>query len=435
MAFRRLVPILVEGWKTVRCVREGLAASRWPPERTSEVQVDRLRKLLAHAYRNVPLYRALYDEAGFRPGEFRSLADLDSIPILTKERLKAARPEEVIAQGIDPGQCKAVKTSGSTGIPLRVYLGPHDRWWGRAIALRILFEHGYRWTDRTMEIRMTVGRNSALQRLGIAPTDWVSVLEPPELWARRLCETRPQVLIAGASTLHALADAVEASGLVATPPRLVVADGETLTPTTRSLVRRVIGTDPIDVYGLVELSYFAWECERRRGFHVSADSHVVEVTGPPGMTGPIAATALGRWTMPVIRYHTGDLGELDSGVCPCGRRLPLLRRIYGRAVDSVSLPDGGRLFWPFFHEILGQYHELRQWRVVQDELRRVRLQLALPRDHVDLLARIDSELRRVLPVGVELQIECMDEIPIVPGQKTRMVVSRLRAERESRAAE
>ena len=143
-------------------------------------------------------------------------------------------------------------------------------------------------------------------------------------------------------------------------------------------MQRVLGTDPIDVFGLVELSNFAWECELREGFHVSTDSHIVEVDASPGKPGPLIATALGMWTMPIIRYATGDLAELDSRPCPCGRGLPLLKHLYGRAVDSVLLPRGGRLFWPFFHEVLGRYPELRQWRVVQEDAGRLRLQVVVP---------------------------------------------------------
>ena len=108
------------------------------------MQELRLRKLLFHAYENVQLYRALYDDMGFHPKDFRSLSDLNKIPILSKERLKAAGPQEVVAQGIEVGKCTSVKTSGSTGIPLQIYLGPAEEQWHRAVALRILFEHGFR---------------------------------------------------------------------------------------------------------------------------------------------------------------------------------------------------------------------------------------------------------------------------------------------------
>lgn len=419
--------MLLTGSKTILLIREGLASSRWPPQRLRQVEGGRLRKLLTHAYRNVPLYRALYDEAGFRPEEFRSLSDLHKIPTLDKRRLKAARPEEIVARSVDLARCATVDTSGSTGTPLRIFLGARDRGWQRAVAWRILFEHGFRWSDRTLEIRMTLGDRFIVQRLGLAPKEWMSVLDAPGLWAQRLSERRHEIVVAGAGTLHALAEAYERLGVEPSRPRIVISDSETLAPTTRQLIHRALGTDPIDVFGLVELSNFAWQCEHRRGFHVSADSHVVEVNAPQGTPGPLIATALGMWTMPIIRYETGDLAEIDPQPCPCGRNLPLLKHIYGRAVDSVMLPDGTRLLWPFFHEVLGRYGEIRQWRILQETPRRLRLQLVLPNNDTGVYERVEASLRDALPHEVELLSERVDTIPTLPGQKTRMVVSTLTA--------
>lgn len=417
--------MLLDGWKTVRLIRQALVSSHWRFEDLRQVQEERLRNLLIHAYQNVPLYRGLYKEAGYHPEEFRSLDDINRIPILTKDRLKQASPEEVVAQGIDPHRCGVVETSGSTGTPLRIFLGSLDQQWQRVVAWRILFEHGFRWTDRTLEIRMTFGRQFFVQRLGIAPKEWCSILDPPECWAQRIVETRPEVIVAGAGTLHALAETVQTLGLNLPSPRLIVSDSETLSPSTRQLVRRALGRDPVDVYGLVELSNFAWECERRSGFHVSADSHIVEVPSALGESGPIITTGLGMWTMPMIRYETGDLAEVEPTQCPCGRTLPLLRRIYGRRVDSVALQDGRRIFWPFFHEVLGRYDELRQWRILQDEINEVHLQIVLTNNAQGLLSRIESDLQSVLPGEIHLRIERVEAIPVNPGEKTRMIISKV----------
>ncbi|WP_443147716.1 phenylacetate--CoA ligase family protein [Nitrospira sp.] len=417
--------MLLNGWKTVRLIRQALASSRWRFEDLRQLQEEQLRNLLMHAYQNVPLYRGLYKDAGYHPDEFRSLDDIDKIPILQKDRLKQASPEEVVVQGIDPHRCGVVETSGSTGTPLRIFLGALDQQWQRVVAWRILFEHGFRWTDRTLEIRMTFGRQFFVQRLGIAPKEWCSILDTPEFWAQRIVETRPDVIVAGAGTLHALADTVKTLGLNLPSPRLIVSDSETLSPATRQLVRGALGRDPVDVYGLVELSNFAWECERRSGFHVSADSHIVEVPADSGEPGPIITTALGMWTMPMIRYETGDLAEVETTLCPCGRTLPLLRQIYGRRVDSVALQDGRRIFWPFFHEVLGRYDELRQWRILQEEINEVHLQLVVTNSAQGLLPRIKSDLQAVLPGEIHLRVEQVEAITLAPGEKTRMIISKV----------
>jgi phenylacetate-CoA ligase len=428
---RRIAAACWDGWQTYRLIKRGLASSYWTADRVRRAQEQGLRDLLVHAYAHVPLYRTLYDDAGFRPEMFRSLDDLSTIPPLTKDRLKLAAPENLLSDGIDADDCTSVHTSGSTGSPLRIVLSAADRRWQRAAAWRILFEHGFRWTDRTTEIRATFGESFFVQRLGLAPKDWISIWEPPELWARHVAETRPDVIVAGAGTLHALAEAVERLRATIHPPRLIISDSETLSPGTKQFVRGILGSVPVDVYGLVELSNFAWECERGTGFHVSADSHIVEVSAPPGRPGPLIATALGMRTMPIIRYETGDLAEQTPNPCPCGRQLPVLSSIVGRAVDSVTLPDGQRLFWPFFHERLARHTELRQWRVIQEALRLVRLEIVAPGKDNGLIERVRADLAEALPASVTLAVESVDTLQVPAGGKTRMVISRLAADPSS----
>jgi phenylacetate-CoA ligase len=415
--------LLFDGLRTIRTIRLALEASHWPAERIRARQEELLRALLQHAYDKVPMYRTLYDEAGFHPSAFRSLDDLATVPPLSKALLKATPPEQAVAEGVDLSTCHSVTTSGSTGTPMRVYLGPGDLAWQRAAAWRILFEHGFRWTDRTLEIRMTFGPQYFVQKLGFAPKDWLSILDPPESWARFLADGRHQVVMAGASTLRALALAVEELGLEITPPRIVIADSEALLPDTRALLRRVLKVEPTDVYGLVEASNFVWECERHDGLHVSADSHIVEIDAPYSEVGDLIVTDLGTRTMPIIRYRTGDLASFASEPCACGRTLPRIRTLLGREIDSILLPDGRRLYWPVFHEILGAIDALRQWRLVQESLDLVRLEIVAPQADAALLDAVAASLRRVLPETMALRLEVLDALPLRPGQKLRAVTS------------
>ncbi len=418
--------MLLDGWKTFQLIRTALASSNWSEEKIRAVQEQKVRKLINHAYLNVPLYRTLYDEEGFKPQDFRTLDDFAVVPLLKKERLKAASPNEMVAIGVDPAQCASVTTSGSTGHPFRIYLGSNEVQWQRAVAWRILLEHGYRWNDRTMEIRMAPGANFFIQKFGIAQKDWVSILDSPQSWVKLLGRKKHDVIVASASTLHALAEEIDSKGVTISRPRIVMSDSETLSPTTRQLVRRTLGVDPIDVYGLVELSNFAWQCELRQSYHISADSHIVEVDAPSNQPGKIIVSDLGMWTMPFIRYETGDFGEIDTNHCPCGRNTPLFKRIYGRAVDSVLLSDGQQLFWPFFHEVLGAYDALSQWKVIQTELRHIVVKLIIRGDNSGpLTKRIEHDLRLVLPSDTELSFDLVDTIVDEPGEKVRMVVSNI----------
>jgi phenylacetate-CoA ligase len=414
-----------DAFQTYRMLARARASSWWPRERFRPWQEMQLKRLLQHAYEQVPLYRKLYDEAGFRPEQFRSLDDLERIPPLSKARLKAAPPEDIVARNANRATLSETHTSGSTGEPFRFMLGPHERRWQRVTAWRIMFEHGYRWTDRTFSIG-TVKRPSFLvQKFGIAVKDFHYATEAPEDWARALAARPYQVITANVPELQALADAVDRLGLRMHPPRLIFTTGETLLPSTRALVARAIGTQPIDAYGLVETSDFAWNCERFDGYHISADSHILEVDASPGEPGPMTVTDLGKYTLPFIRYQTGDVGTMATAPCPCGRSLPRLQAIHGRTVDSVLLPDGRRMLWTAFIIAVDGIAGIRQWRVLQDKSGLIRFQVVLSGNGRDPRPEIERNLRQHIPEDAPLRIETIDEIVYEPGAKTKIVLSEL----------
>ena len=411
---------------------DGRGRSCAPAATIRALQERRLRALVAHAWARAPVHRRRFEEAGLTPDAVRTLDDLPRIPTMAKALLRETPLEELVVRGFDPARGDVVRTSGSTGTPLRIVRGPREVDWHRAAGLRILREAGFRWTDRTLEIRALAGPTFAIQRLGLAPKRWASILDPPETLLRTFLEYRPQVLCAGPSTLHELAAAALAAGVGPTPLRLVISDSEALVPTIRKLIVHAFGTEPTDVYGLVEVSNFAFECHHRCGLHVTADTHLVEVLdddgrpAAPGTQGRIVVTDLIARTMPMLRYETGDRGALVTEPCPCGRTFPRLVDLVGRAADVVLLPDGRRLHWPWFHETFARFDELERYQVIQDDPHRLRVRVLTRPERWDALtARLRAELATQLPAAMALDFEPWNAAPDDPTRKYRPVLSQL----------
>ena len=54
-------------------------------------------------------------------------------------------------------------------------------------------------------------------------------------------------------------------------------------------------------------------------------------------------STLFNYSMPLIKYDTGDLGSMDDNNnlnCSCGRELPILNSLDGRSMSSLILPNG-----------------------------------------------------------------------------------------------
>ena len=67
-------------------------AQWWEPERLHKHRDSSLSVLMKVAYEEVPFYRSLMDKARVRPEQIRRVEDLQRIPIVTKDMLRAGYP-------------------------------------------------------------------------------------------------------------------------------------------------------------------------------------------------------------------------------------------------------------------------------------------------------------------------------------------------------
>ena len=142
-----------------------------------------------------------------------------------------------------------------------------------------------------------------LQRVGISRTVWVPVELSPDEHVRRLQEVRPDVVVGTPTILRGVCKAWNDSP---PRPRIVFSQGEVLDAGTRATIERVFEASPVDLYGLTELGYVAWQCELRDALHVNTAAFLVEVLrderpAAPGELGRVLVTDLRGRLMPLLR--------------------------------------------------------------------------------------------------------------------------------------
>ena len=98
------------------------------------LQLKRLQATLHHAYRNSPVYRRKFDQAGVHPDDCRTLADLARFPMTTKADLRDHYPFGMFAVPRD--QVRRVHaSSGTTGKPTVVgYTRQDIEHWAQLVA-------------------------------------------------------------------------------------------------------------------------------------------------------------------------------------------------------------------------------------------------------------------------------------------------------------
>jgi phenylacetate-CoA ligase len=90
-----------------------------PQTALQEVQLRRLRAVVAHAYANVRLFRERMDERGLTPESIRSLQDIRHLPFTVKTDLRDTYPFGLFASPMSD-VVRLHASSGTTGKPIVV---------------------------------------------------------------------------------------------------------------------------------------------------------------------------------------------------------------------------------------------------------------------------------------------------------------------------
>lgn len=405
-----------------------------PASDLRELQNRKLRSLILHAYRQVPFYRRLFDSRGLKPEDIRRVEDLSQLPTISKGQLRAAPAEEVIACGLDPSKCVEVRTSGSTGLPLKLYYRRKDDSRLNVSWLRPLFAHGVRPWYRKLEISGLHNLPSGkkwYQHLGIWRREGISIFLSPGEWVKAWRRYRPEILYGYSGSLKLLARHVLDAGLDDIRPCFVFGVSDLADEECRELIQSAFSRSIIDLYGAAEAGCIAWECPRCQEYHINADTVIVEFLRdgrpvPPGSPGRVVVTNLHSFAMPIIRYELGDIGVPGGEKLSCGRGLPLMKVIEGRDDAFIVLPSGKLLSPMFFFGTMKKIKGINQWKVFQSDLGCLKI-LIVPSENSSS-ETIDHLRKRVEENSgekMEIEVELVENIPGDSSGKVRAVVSQL----------
>jgi len=417
----------------------------WPPEKIEEVQNRRLRRMVAHAYREVPYYREVMEERGLRPGDFQTAADLARLPLLEGKEVAAA-PERFQARGYREKAVSLV-SSGTSGraktirfdraalflslahghrqrVVLRQFAGRSfgyremllTRRHGVSSQLRAFYEN-YSWTPRRIDFQ-----RERLRDLGVTIEEQVEQMN----------RFRPDVVRGyGAYVGSVFRMAVE-RGLEIARPKAIVYGAEPMPEADKALIEERLGVPVLSTYQTVEALRIGFQCERREGFHIHTDAvafRVVDEEGndvAPGQRGHMVISNLTNRATVILNYKLGDVVTLGAGGCPCGRTLPTIERIEGRSEDSIVLPGGGVMHGLLVHEGLREAPGIIQIQLVQEELDRFLLRVVGKReaDRPAAEQALRQALRRAVGESAAVRVEWMAAIPPGPGGKVKAVECR-----------
>ncbi len=421
--------------KNALAFRQVMSDAKLPPSLLERKVYERLRAVLTSAYLHVPYYREMMQRAGYDPTrEYGGPKDLSRLEITDRRILKQRESAAFAKQGTDLSRCSSDMTSGSTGIPLRVYRGPYERALQMAKWMRVLFMNGYSVRQKVMSLtapwRLRDAR-SFVQRLGFLRRLVVSYETPTDDMVDLFLAYKPDVLYGNRSHLDRLALELASRRLGPAQFRpMVIGTAEVIRENHRNLYRKAFGTELVESYGSVEMGVMAHETPTRDGLRLCEDLTYFEFLDndgnpvAPGEPGRVVVTDLAAEVMPFIRYDQGDHAVYASLDGTDGIQRKRITQIIGREDDVALLPDGSRCTFHSFYEVLGKYEEIAQYRIVQRSGSLFRIFVVAEPSYLEKVGEeILAALERKFPPGIRLEIERKDRLEPDASGKIRVLVS------------
>ncbi|MGN0620618.1 MAG: phenylacetate--CoA ligase family protein [Porcipelethomonas sp.] len=325
-------------------------AETMPRKQIEELQLERLKWLVDYCSRNVPFYHDRLEKAGVTAEKIKCLDDIKYIPYTTKADIRDNYPFGLFAQP-RKNIVRIHASSGTTGKPTVVgYTRSDIDNWSDCMArlcaaagatdediVQIAFGYGL--------FTGALGLHYGLEKLGAAVVPTSSGNTEKQIMLMQDFQTT--TLVATPSYAQYIGEKAREMGVIDNLNlRLGLFGSEGCTEEMRKQIEKTLSIFATDNYGMSEIMGpgVSGECELRCGMHINEDHFLAEVIDPEtlevlpkGSKGELVVTTLTKEGIPMLRYRTKDITQIDYEPCKCGRTFARMAKIMGRTDDMLKI--------------------------------------------------------------------------------------------------
>ncbi len=326
-----------------------------PRKELEALQLERLKSLVDYCEKNSEFYSKRLAAAGVTADKIKCLSDIEYIPYTTKDDLRDTYPFGMLSVPKEK-ILRIHASSGTTGNPTVVAYTREDmEHWSEQVArlavaagahegtiVQICFGYGM--------FTGALGLHYGLEKIGAAVVPCSSGNTEKQLKFMRDFGT--DAIVATPSYCMYLAEA--ARNMADKYPmsqyklKYGILGSEGSTPEMRKEIETHWGNGFFctDNYGMSELNGpgMSGECMYRDGLHINEDHFLCEIidsasgkTLDKGETGELVVTNLTKRGLPMLRYRTKDITNLNYEPCACGRTTARMHKIIGRSDDMIKV--------------------------------------------------------------------------------------------------
>lgn len=287
---------------------------------------------------------------GELPEKISGVKELGQLPFTYKQDFRDYYPLGFLATD----KAKIVRygeTTGTTGNPTASFITKKD--WENNLRYTVASYSEFFTPQDTAIICIpyelafsAIDIDRALSQIGVTVIAAGALNEvcPWERTIQLIKDIKPTILVCSGTRAIRLFDMMESKGVNYDDIGLkyIFYVGETVAVEKAKKMEKVWGVKLITAYGSTETNTLSLPC--KAGYqHLNEERYYCEIldlkTGQPvgqGERGELVVTSLQNEAMPILRYKTGDLVEINCTLCECGNRCKRIIH-HGRIEDQINI--------------------------------------------------------------------------------------------------
>jgi phenylacetate-coenzyme A ligase PaaK-like adenylate-forming protein len=447
VGFGKILSNVPMSWRLGKGVQERYnllnMAENWDEEKIRNWQICALKKVVKNAKSECSWYKDKFAQYGIECHDIKCTEDFARLPTLKKSEVRE-NPEAFISRNADRRILRKILTGGSTGTPLVFYAGENRDDIETASLLYLIRKLGCNIGDKVVVLRMPA------RKVNPSNPFWTYYAHKKQLvmnaflisdssienMVKRIEKFAPQYIMGPPNVMAFFSNLFLKAGLKFTiSPQFVLLSSENTFKEQRKLISKVFNCKTIDLYGQTEQVSMAFELSEFGGYNVNpfySFTEVIDEKGKilvePGAVGEIVGTTYDNFTMPLIRYKTGDMARIGKEKSLWGQQGGLWERIEGRTVDVIQTLDGR---WMNIHGLVFGRHEDTLGRVI-----RVQIEQRIPGYIIIRVIKgkgysendeinISRQLSDFTEGKLQAKFEYVDEIKLTEGGKHKFLIQHL----------
>jgi phenylacetate-CoA ligase len=209
------------------------------------------------------------------------------------------------------------------------------------------------------------------------------------------------------SSIKSLALIVQKFNLETPKLKAVLVASERLSESDRKIIEDNFKTRVYNHYGLADICVMMGDCEKHEGLHNYEDYGHLELLEQDGYADnirKIIGTHLHNTAMPLIRYETGDLGEINEIECSCRRNFPTLKNILGRNDSVIRTTEGFEIPTVNFYTMFEYFLEIKKWQIIQENITDITVNVLTDNISDELENKIFQGMGKRLPDSIKIKV-------------------------------